>query len=67
MMLEDLNDAEFLKFVKKQCPEGPVQPDGEDYSPTASSQTDEERADQYRLAQASKLMRLHRQWRAGRS
>jgi hypothetical protein len=65
MMLEDLNDAEFLKFVREQCPEGPVQPDGEDHDRTASPPTDEERVDQYGLAQASKLMRLHQQWKAG--
>jgi hypothetical protein len=61
---KDLEDPEFLRFVKGRFPGGKVVPDDEDWDPDAIARTDEEAAHQYRLAQARKLMRMYAGWKA---
>src|SRR5207237_5460600 len=55
-----LNDPAFLAWLH-QLPQ-PVRPDGRDYDLAAEAVTVEELANQYRHAQARKLLRLYRQW-----
>jgi hypothetical protein len=64
--MKDLEDPAFLEHVRQQFP-GPVRPDDEDYDMTARPQTTEEEADQYWVAQARKLMRMYREWKAGKN
>lgn len=50
--VKDMEDPAFLKYLKERFPDGPAR-------------TTKERAEQHRLAQASRLIRLYREWRAG--
>jgi hypothetical protein len=64
---KDLQDPEFVKFVRERFPQGPVEPDDEDYDAIGipmGAQTDQALARRYRLAQASKLIRMHDEWKA---
>jgi hypothetical protein len=64
--IKDLENPAFLKYVKFRAGQ-PVKPDHEDFDKTVSAHTVAERAEQYRLAQARKLLRLYREWKAGQS
>jgi hypothetical protein len=56
-----LENPAFLQHLREQFPEGPIEPDGEDFQ-TASPRTTE--AHQYRLARAMKLKRMWSEWKA---
>jgi hypothetical protein len=59
----ELENADFLRWLQRTKP-GPVCPDDEDFDTHAAFGTTAEFADEYRLAQAKKLVRLFRQWRS---
>ena len=67
MTLDDLQDPAFLEYVRKLSGGKPITPDPKDFDQTVSTHTPKEQAEQYRKAQAKKLMRLCEQWRAGRN
>jgi hypothetical protein len=62
--IAELEDPTFLAYVKQRVGM-PVKPDDEDYDWNLPANTIEEQAHEYRLAQASKLLRLYREWKAG--
>jgi hypothetical protein len=66
MTIEDQHDPEFLTWLRAN-EQKPIRPDREDYDRTADLCRETEHAREYRLAQARKLLRLYRVWRAERS
>jgi hypothetical protein len=61
--LDQLDDPEFMRWVDAHFP-GQLKPDEEDFDWSAHAVTTAERGNQYRLAQARKLMRLWGAWKA---
>jgi hypothetical protein len=59
----DLENPRFLDWLNVHYP-GPITPDKDDKDPKALLTSDHEEAEQYRLAQARKIMRLWREWKA---
>jgi hypothetical protein len=64
---EQLHDPAFLAYVRERFPGGPVKPDPEDYDREAPANTHAEWAEEYRLAQARKLLRMWADWKASLS
>jgi hypothetical protein len=62
---KDLEDPDFLRHVEERSGGEKIEPDPQDFDMNAPVRTNAEAAEQYRLAQASKLIRLWREWRAG--
>jgi hypothetical protein len=62
--IKDLENPAFLKYAKARAGQ-PIKPDDEDFDKTVSAHTVAERAEQYRMAQARRLIRLYREWKAG--
>jgi hypothetical protein len=62
----ELHDPAFHAYVRQRVGM-PVTPDEEDFDWTAPAHTQAEQAHQYRLAQARKLLRLYREWKAGQN
>jgi hypothetical protein len=59
--MKELEDPAFLQHLK-QTQKTPIVPDDQDYDHEARPVTEAERAHEYRLSQARKLMRLYRVW-----
>jgi hypothetical protein len=60
----DLNDPEFLKYLRSRFP-NKIEPDEQDYGATLDSSVSEiEMAQDYQIAQANRLLRLWREWKA---
>ena len=57
--MKDLEDPAFLEYLKKRFP-GKINPDEKDYD-ASDSGTD---AEKHRKAQARRLIRLWREWKA---
>src|SRR5262249_7857199 len=64
---KDLMDAEFVEHVRLAFPDDRVIPDDQDYDFLVDVSTDDEADEQIRFAQARKLMRMYRQWKAGQT
>jgi hypothetical protein len=64
--LDQLEDPEFMRWLNKRFP-GPQKPDEEDCDRSVHAATTAEKAHQYRLAQARKLMRLWGAWKAAQN
>lgn len=64
---KDLEDPAFLKFLEGKSPGGPIEPEWQDFDATANPRTEAEQAEQYRLAQARRLIRLYQEWKAGQN
>jgi hypothetical protein len=62
--LDDLADPRFLEWLASRIGGKPIQPDRQDHDLNAHAVTDEEGANQYRLARARKLLRLWKEWKA---
>jgi hypothetical protein len=62
--VKQLEDPEFLQWVRQHHGQ-PIKPNYQDFDPTATYETDEDVAHQYRLSQARKLIRLYDEWKAG--
>lgn len=63
-------DSAFLAYVRQQNgPNGGLVPDQEDYDQDALRRvsSDKEAAEQYRLAQSRKLLRMWREWKASQN
>jgi hypothetical protein len=61
--IEDLHDPAFLAYLKEELGGAPIKPDSQDYDPSAMPTTAAQKAEQHRLAQAQKLIRLYREWK----
>jgi len=61
--IEGLQEPAFLRYIDQQVA-APIEPDDEDLDKSANPTTVKEQANEYRLAQARKLLRLYRQWKA---
>jgi hypothetical protein len=59
---DGLTNPLFVAHIKRNHP-FPFKPDDMDFDGSVTATTDEERREQYRLAQARKLMRLYRAWK----
>jgi hypothetical protein len=64
--MDQLEDPAFLAYVKGRYPDR-IKPDPQDFDQKANPTTDAECAYQYRLAMASKLLRLYGEWKASLS
>jgi hypothetical protein len=64
---KELENPEFLAWLAKRVPSMPIEPDPEDFDKSASLITMQQQAEQYRLAQARKLIRLYAEWEAGKN
>jgi hypothetical protein len=68
---KDLEDSAFLRHISIMPgvfdDKGCVIPESQDYEPRASAPTVQRRANQYRRAQARRLIRLWREWKAQQS
>jgi hypothetical protein len=62
--IRDLENPAFLEYLRQQGIVGRINPDSEDFDWSAPAQTNKERAEQYRLAQARRLIRMYRDWKA---
>jgi hypothetical protein len=60
-----LRDPDFLEQLRAAFPDGRILPDEEDFDLEINPQTDSECAEEYRLAQAKRVTRLWREWKAG--
>jgi hypothetical protein len=61
--LDNLKDPEFLQYLRKRFP-GKIEPEQQDFDFDAHAETDAECAHQYRLAQAGRIIRLWKEWKA---
>jgi hypothetical protein len=62
--LEDLKDPQFLEYLKTHVGL-PISPDHRGYNFSVVADTVEVQAHPYRLAEARKMLRLYREWKAG--
>jgi hypothetical protein len=65
--LNDMHDWAFLKHVRQLFPDGSVVPDDVDMAPLTPKLVGQEAAEEYRLWQANKLMRIYREWKLGQN
>ena len=63
MNITDLTDPKFLGWIDK-VHGGRIEPDPQDFDHSADARLLHQQAEQYRLAQARKLMRLYKEWNA---
>jgi hypothetical protein len=56
-----LDDPAFVAYLESHC-QGPIEPDEEDLARAARLCTD--KAEQWRLAQVGKLVRIFNEWKA---
>ena len=66
MRISELEDPQFCRWLESQF-SGPIKPDARDFDVSAKAHTEAERAKLYRLAQARKVMRLYRAWKASQN
>jgi hypothetical protein len=59
-----LEDLAFLQHLHSLTAGNPVKPDKEDFDFTVPARTADEQAEQYRQAQARKLLRVYSEWKA---
>jgi hypothetical protein len=60
--IEQLENPHFQRWLRGNHGSQPIKPDDEDYDWDTQAESEAERAEQYRLAQARKLKRLWHQW-----
>jgi hypothetical protein len=72
MNMKDLQDPRFLEWLRATQP-SPIEPDGEDFDAVWAENEiplnapNEVHAHAYRLAQATKIMRLWEQWKVSQN
>jgi hypothetical protein len=59
-----INDPEFLEHMRTQFPNNHILPDDEDFDLSADVSTSARAKKAYRKAQARKLARIYRDWKA---
>jgi hypothetical protein len=65
---EKASDPAFLEHLETQMGgRKPITPDAEDLDEAARADTIEEQANQYRLAQARKMLRMYSEWKAAQN
>jgi hypothetical protein len=66
--LKKLADPAFLEHLETRTGgRKPITPDAEDLDEAARADTIEEQANQYRLAQARKMLRMYTEWKAAQN
>jgi hypothetical protein len=65
--LSDLANLDFVKYLRRQFPDDRVRPDDQDFDLSAEVTTDEQASEQYRLADARKVIRMYREWKAAQN
>jgi hypothetical protein len=63
-LLKDIENPRFLAWIEAREGRFPIQPDPQDLDESVVAETEEEQAHQWRLAQARKMLRLYRVWKA---
>ena len=63
----DIENPEFVEYVVRQFPDDHVLPDDRDFDRSVNVSTDVQAAIQYRLAQARKVLRMYRAWKAAQN
>jgi hypothetical protein len=63
----DIESPEFVKHVLREFPDNCVLPDDRDFNLSVNVWTDVQAAEQYQLAQARKVGRMYRAWKAGQN
>src|SRR5262249_39929861 len=65
--MADPYEPAFLAYLEAETGGKPVKPDDEDFDLKARPVTEAEQAHEYRLAQARKILRLHKEWKANQN
>jgi hypothetical protein len=65
--LSDLANLDFVKYLRREFPDDRVRPDDQDFDLSAEVTTDEQASEQYRLADARKVIRMYREWKAAQN
>jgi hypothetical protein len=60
----DINNTAFLEYMRIQFPNNHILPDDEDFDLSADVSTSARAKKAYREAQARKLARMYRDWKA---
>ncbi len=60
---DELSDPRFLAYLTGKY-RGTIEPKAEDFDSIARPRTEAEKAEQYRLAQAAAILRIHRDWKS---
>jgi hypothetical protein len=63
---KQLENPEFVAWVRQRFP-NTINPDHKDFDFSVSPRSAAEAAERYQQAQASKLIRLYGEWKAGQS
>jgi hypothetical protein len=64
----ELFTPEFVKYLKSKAgPNGWIEPEKKDFDSSKRPHTGAEQVDEYRLAQARRIIRLHNEWQAMRN
>jgi hypothetical protein len=60
----DIENSEFVEHVLREFPDDRVLPDDRDFDLSVKVSTDVQIVEQYKLAQARKVVRMYRAWKA---
>ena len=63
----DIEDPEFVEHVLREFPDDRVLPDDRDFDLCVNVSTDVQIVEQYKLAQARKVVRMYRAWKAAQN
>jgi hypothetical protein len=63
----DIESPEFVEHVLREFPDNCVLPDDRDFDQSVNVWTDVQAAEQYQLAQARKVGRMYRAWKAAQN
>jgi hypothetical protein len=63
----DIENPEFVEHVLREFPDDRVLPDDRDFDLSVNVTTDVQIVEQYKLAQARKVVRMYRAWKAAQN
>jgi hypothetical protein len=63
----DIENPEFVEHVVREFPDDRVLPDDRDFDRSVNVSTDVQATEQYKLAQARKVVRMYRAWKAAQN
>jgi hypothetical protein len=64
ILFSDIENPEFVEHVVREFPDDRVLPDDWDFDRSVNVSTDFQATEQYKLAQARKVVRMYRAWKA---
>jgi hypothetical protein len=67
LLFSDIENPEFVEHVVREFPDVRVLPDDRDFDRSVNVSTDVQATEQYKLAQARKVVRTYRAWKAAQN